>query len=548
MAPSKKRKLGRPRVPKNTPKNLSPPDHLDGQPSRAESHSNSGEIGLSDDEDREITFKAPPSHHQRLHPHPQPPPSSAVPSLAPSEQVLPRKSPNGFILPDPLPPGHILIDNRKCSWQLGQSIGLGGFGEIYTATRQLSSASSGEEAEAGQNEEFVIKVEPHSNGPLFVEIAFYLRAAQTHQIREFQQSKGWELLGLPHFVASGSLVFNGKRLRFLVLPRYGMDLQSIIDSSSGYSFSAKTACSMGLQVLDSLEYVHAHGYVHKDIKGSNLLLGRGKLRSKLFLVDFGLCSKYIQNGVHKPCIPDRRWAHEGTLEYTSRDCHLGCFSRRGDIEVLFYNLIEWLGGRLPWDNLGDVHPRVIQEKKVEAFQDHAQFLASCFPNRDEGCLTLLRLFMKTIQELAFEEEPDYSYLRSLLRKEMTRNTNQLDEVTLNIELKATPKQLTCDSVDGKENRNPVIMEAPATRNGSVGKERQNKRKVVSSGDDEPPPKKSRIVPKLTYEELKEAAIQRQCEISLQNPTPAMLERIDIIRKRGPLSGTPRLTRQQKMKR
>ena len=28
-----------------------------------------------------------------------------------------------------------------------------------------------------------------------------------------------------------------------------------------------------------------------------------------------------------------RWAHEGTLEYTSRDAHIGSASRRGDIEV-----------------------------------------------------------------------------------------------------------------------------------------------------------------------------------------------------------------------
>eukprot|EP00094_Tigriopus_californicus_P000008 TCALIF_00008-PA protein Name:"Similar to ball Nucleosomal histone kinase 1 (Drosophila melanogaster)" AED:0.06 eAED:0.06 QI:0/0.66/0.5/1/0.66/0.5/4/497/693 len=499
--------------------------------------------GQSDD-DLEITFK-PPSH-PRLCGYTlakKDPPEKSGP-------VLPRKSPNGFILPDPLPQGHILVDNRKGTWKLGESIGLGGFGEIYAATRQSNGASSwpGGEPGEGQRDEFVIKVEPHSNGPLFVEIAFYLRAARTHQMLQFQKNKGWERLGLPHFVASGSLVFNGKRLRFLVLPRYGMDLQSIIDSSSGYSFSPKTACSMGLQVLDALEYIHACGYVHKDIKGSNLLLGRGRMRSKLFLVDFGLCSRYIQNGVHKPCIPDRRWAHEGTLEYTSRDCHLGCFSRRGDIEVLFYNLIEWLGGRLPWDNLGDVHPAVIQGKKIDAFKDHAQLLASCFPNREEGCLTMLRLLMKAIHDLAFQEEPDYSNLRSLLKKEMSRNSNQLDEVTLNIELKATPKILPGELIVGKENRHPVIMEAPRTRNGSVEKEGQKKRKVVSSGDDEPPPKKSRHVSESTYEELKEQAIQRQCESSLQNPTPAMLERIEIIRKRGPLSGTPRLTRQQKLQR
>lgn len=45
----------------------------------------------------------------------------------------PRRSPNGFILPDPLPEGLIVTDLRKKKWRLGKSIGLGGFGEIYSA-------------------------------------------------------------------------------------------------------------------------------------------------------------------------------------------------------------------------------------------------------------------------------------------------------------------------------------------------------------------------------------------------------------------------------
>ena len=33
-----------------------------------------------------------------------------------------------------------------------------------------------------------MKIEPHENGPLFVEMNFYIRSAQPHMVEEFQMS------------------------------------------------------------------------------------------------------------------------------------------------------------------------------------------------------------------------------------------------------------------------------------------------------------------------------------------------------------------------
>ena len=49
------------------------------------------------------------------------------------QPTKPRRSPNGYILPDPLPSGLIITDLRKGQWKIGKSVGLGGFGEIYSA-------------------------------------------------------------------------------------------------------------------------------------------------------------------------------------------------------------------------------------------------------------------------------------------------------------------------------------------------------------------------------------------------------------------------------
>ena len=48
--------------------------------------------------------------------------------------------------------------------------GVGGFGEIYLCSEDTSK-------NVGEDATLAMKIEPHENGPLFVEMNFYLRAA-----------------------------------------------------------------------------------------------------------------------------------------------------------------------------------------------------------------------------------------------------------------------------------------------------------------------------------------------------------------------------------
>lgn len=57
-------------------------------------------------------------------------------------------------------------------------------------------------------------------------------------------------------------------------------------------------------MIDRLQSLHESGYVHADLKPDNILTAckNRALResSKLVLIDFGISSKWIVNGLHVP--------------------------------------------------------------------------------------------------------------------------------------------------------------------------------------------------------------------------------------------------------
>lgn len=437
----------------------------------------------------------------------------------------PRRSPNGYILPDPLPENLIVTDLRKQKWKIGKSVGLGGFGEIYSAAFLNGRGK-------WSKEEFVIKVEPHTNGPLFVELHFYCRATKKEDIEDFKKERDMRHLGIPDLKGCGSFLFRNKRLRFIAMPRYGEDLQMILErkekSESGNpNLTVEEASDIALQVIDAYEYLHHQGYVHKDLKGSNLLFemkdqdkkkrstrnsNGTTLRKKIFLVDYGLASRYTYLGFHKPFEPDARSAHEGTLEYTSRDAHLGCVSRRGDFEVLLYTLIDWLGGKLPWDTDEGLKPPAIQQLKIEAFHDIKEFLAKAF--KDNSYPTFLEDLMISVKKLPFEETPDYDYFRTLFKP-----------------YTETPVKSIDDTDDAEVTLLKPMMRKPSKRR-SLPTNKKGSQHTSTSQPWTP-------IQMEVYNEKKYEVIRNMCKGSLANPTPAMLEQLARMQKRR--KGSPSIT-------
>ena len=63
---------------------------------------------------------------------------------------------------------------------------------------------------------FVVKIEPHSNGPLFTEMHCYMRIAKPDLISDYMKSRKLKKLGMPKFLGSGSHLYNGQKFRFMI--------------------------------------------------------------------------------------------------------------------------------------------------------------------------------------------------------------------------------------------------------------------------------------------------------------------------------------------
>uniref|UniRef100_A0A182K0H4 non-specific serine/threonine protein kinase n=1 Tax=Anopheles christyi TaxID=43041 RepID=A0A182K0H4_9DIPT len=320
----------------------------------------------------------------------------------------PKRANNLYTRPEKIPLGTILTDALNVPWKVGPTIGAGGFGEIYCAYC-FTHAAPKTVAEYPN----VVKIEPHENGPLFVETHFYRKICKVDEIERYRKLRKLKHLGMPQYLASGSHMLNGVKHRFLVIPRFGASLQSVY-MQNDKCLPLATVCRAAMQMLDVLEYIHSNQYVHADLKGDNILFGMGdRGRERLYLVDFGMASRIVLEDQFKP---DPRKKHNGTIEYTSRDAHQGVMTMRGDLEILAYNMIEWAGGSLPWKEeklLKDCNK--VQQMKEEGMGDVAGLLKRSF-RKHLTVPKVLQPFLEFVNGLRYNETPKYTACAKIIEK------------------------------------------------------------------------------------------------------------------------------------
>lgn len=339
----------------------------------------------------------------------------------------PKRKPKAPVMAPPIPKNTTLngIFGKNDEYLVGDKLGSGGMGTIYFCSRK--SEGTGKKAT-----KFACKIEPIASGPLFCEQHFFLTMLrEVKETASKSKSSPWSsmspinYLPLPSYIAHGTLKFQGKvDLRFLIMPFYsGGDLQSFINKQPEKILPHKIQNRMSLQILSALDFMHNHAlpkfsYIHADIKGLNILLDSdpSKDSCRAFLVDFGLVYKIATPGaaVYKP---DHKMAGDGTIDYTSRDAHVGAKpAYRGDLEILLYCLIHWATNRLPWmPPIGAASLLTGPKEKVAALKETAmgnvdKFLKVCFDksqNKASQPYPELLKLAKYVSQMEYSQQIDF---------------------------------------------------------------------------------------------------------------------------------------------
>ena len=278
-----------------------------------------------------------------------------------------------------------------------QLIGKGGYSSVYVCKKKG----------ADSNKNYAIKILEEIRNP-----------AKNHLLIEYKILKHLiGGIGIPKVYSYG--VDNDSI--YLVQQLLGNNLTQEMKKNKN-KFSKKTFINIALQMISRIEFIHAFGFIHCDIKPDNFVLdlssqddnkSKDKDNEKnnpvVYLIDYGLAEPYINLKTKKHKQLKEKQGLKGTIEFCSINSHMGLsLSRRDDLESLAYCLIFLYLGRLPWSSRGSSGKsrENVLNAKIE------------FCSIGKGLNIIHKNFGKMLDyvtKLQFEEKPNYKYLKDLIK-------------------------------------------------------------------------------------------------------------------------------------
>ncbi|TGZ59898.1 hypothetical protein CRM22_008825 [Opisthorchis felineus] len=251
----------------------------------------------------------------------------------------------------------------------------------------------------------------------FVEAADYRVAIKVESNRQARQVLRMEVAVLRRLQGKSNVcqLFGcGKNTRFnyMVMTLQGKNLAELRRLVPNSNFSLGTALRIVIQCLDALRTLHEAGFLHRDVKPSNFTVQRSRNSSlpgqlQVVVVDFGLARPYTVNGPGTEVRNPRPVAgFRGTVRYASVNAHehrdLG---RRDDIWSLFYVMVEFVAGQLPWRRIRD--KELVGQMKL-AMDNKELAIKSGLPH------AITNKWTSHLPSLDYKSKPDYKGLADVL--------------------------------------------------------------------------------------------------------------------------------------
>ena len=259
----------------------------------------------------------------------------------------------------------------------------GGFGTIYSCPN---------------DDKVVVKTQALSDDHLYREERFYMDLCE--KIRGVRKY-------IPDLITSG---ITGD-LRFIVIERFPFDLQQFVNN---IQLSKRNKCDMAKQLISAIRFIHSFGYSHGDLKARNVLVRSEDGNVSLYLTDFGLVHKFInESGAHVPYTMGKLCLHRGTLPFISEDSHVGAIpSRRSDLENMGWLLISSLfSGTLPWMKYRKSAILAAKREAKQMISNGDDHILKKMINRQSH--RRLFQYMYDVIRLGYDEEPDYELLENI---------------------------------------------------------------------------------------------------------------------------------------
>ncbi|OMJ67715.1 hypothetical protein SteCoe_35051 [Stentor coeruleus] len=202
--------------------------------------------------------------------------------------------------------------------------------------------------------------------------------------------------GIPEVFTHGKW----NHVHYMALELLGHNLyKEMLQNKQGFSLSC--IIKIAKQSIETLKFIHSKGILHRDIKPEQILLSLSG--ESIFLVDYGLSSKYLNGKVHKSF--KNQVSTIGSVYFASIHSHLGYKqSRRDDLESLFYTLFFLKKAHIPWEK------SVLGLEGANKWQacfssklSHQQELFADWPIQFSNMFSYIR-------KLMYEENPNYEFL------------------------------------------------------------------------------------------------------------------------------------------